>query len=116
MRSTKHAGEILYNNQSTWYCFKEKRMRYTFAILMCACMLNASAQFPTVDIAGSQVRKIKSSIVGGQEYVLHMMLPSGYSNSNKKYPVVYLMDSQWDFPLVKCIYGEHYFDGFIPEM
>jgi predicted alpha/beta superfamily hydrolase len=43
-------------------------------------------------------------------------LPAGYKNSEKKYPVVYLMDSQWDFPLVKSLYGEHYFDGFIPEL
>lgn len=25
------------------------------------------------------------------------------------------MDSQWDFPLVKSIYGQQYFDGFIPD-
>src|SRR5690606_12970502 len=47
---------------------------------------------------------------------LHIQLPSGYENSTKKYPVVYLMDSQWDFPLVSAIYGEQYFDGFIPEL
>jgi predicted alpha/beta superfamily hydrolase len=73
------------------------------------------AQFPAVTIPGSQVRKIQSAIVH-QEYELHILLPGGYASSNKKYPVVYLMDSQWDFPLVKSIYGQHYFDGFIPEM
>jgi predicted alpha/beta superfamily hydrolase len=26
------------------------------------------------------------------------------------------MDSQWDFPLAKSIYGQQYFDGFIPEL
>jgi len=26
------------------------------------------------------------------------------------------MDSQWDFPLVTSIYGEQYYDGFIPEL
>src|SRR4029079_14603150 len=78
--------------------------------------MNAAAQFPRVDIPGSEVRKITSSIVAGQEYELHILLPGGYKNSDKKYPGVYLMDSQWDFPLVKCIYGEHYYDGFIPEM
>src|SRR6476661_8323754 len=91
-------------------------MKYIVALLFTACMLNASAQYPTVDLPGSQVRKITSTIVGGQEYELHIMLPANYSSTSKKYPVVYLMDSQWDFPLVKCIYGEHYYDGFIPEM
>jgi predicted alpha/beta superfamily hydrolase len=26
------------------------------------------------------------------------------------------MDSQWDFPLVKSLYGQQYYDGFIPEL
>jgi predicted alpha/beta superfamily hydrolase len=26
------------------------------------------------------------------------------------------MDSQWDFPLVNSIYGQQYYDGFIPEV
>jgi len=78
--------------------------------------LKVFAQFPPVTIPGSEVRKLTSSIVAGQEYELQVSLPSGYANSSKKYPVVYVMDSQWDFPLVKCIYGEHYYDGFIPEL
>jgi predicted alpha/beta superfamily hydrolase len=73
------------------------------------------AQFSRVDISGSQVRKINSAIVN-QEYELHISLPAGYEKSTKKYPVVYLMDSQWDFPLVKSIYGQQYYDGFIPEL
>lgn len=68
-----------------------------------------------VEIAGSQVQKITSSIIN-QEYVLQVYLPAGYEKSTKKYPVVYLMDSQWDFPLMTAIYEQQYFDGFIPEM
>ncbi|TDD99323.1 alpha/beta hydrolase [Flavobacterium cellulosilyticum] len=75
-----------------------------------------SAQYALVTIPGSKVRKITSKIVIGQEYELQISLPSGYETSGKKYPVVYLMDSQWDFPLVNSIYGEQYFDGFIPEL
>jgi predicted alpha/beta superfamily hydrolase len=44
------------------------------------------------------------------------MLPAGYKSADKKYPVVYLMDSQWDFPVVTGLYGYHYYDGFIPEL
>ncbi|MEO7979250.1 alpha/beta hydrolase-fold protein [Flavobacterium sp.] len=73
-------------------------------------------QYPQVTIPGSEVRKITSKIVNGQEYDLEIVLPSGYANSNKKYAVVYLMDSQWDLPLISSIYGEQYFDGFIPEI
>jgi predicted alpha/beta superfamily hydrolase len=84
-----------------------------FFTIGCCCV---KAQFPPVTIPGSEIRKITSSIVKGQEYELQILLPSGYKESNKKYPVVFLMDSQWDFPLVKSIYGQQYYDGFIPEV
>ena len=91
-------------------------MKHTIVLLLLAFTVNAYAQYPKVDIPGSEVRKITSKIVAGQEYELQIMLPGGFKNSNKKYPVIYLMDSQWDFPLLKCLYGEHYFDGFVPEL
>jgi predicted alpha/beta superfamily hydrolase len=71
--------------------------------------------YPEVNIPGSQTRKFTSSVVSGQEYVLQISLPAGYVNSSKKYPVVYVMDSQWDFPLITALYGEQYYDGFVPE-
>lgn len=79
-----------------------------------SCTVNA--QYPPVTIPASEVRKITSLIVKGQEYELQILLPGRYKESNKKYPVVFLMDSQWDFPLVKSIYGQQYYDGFIPEL
>lgn len=90
--------------------------RLFIACIAVAFFANALAQYPPVTIPGSEVRKITSSIVKGQEYELQIFLPGGYASKTKKYPVVYLMDSQWDFPLLKCIYGEHYYDGFIPEL
>ena len=86
-----------------------------FILFICTSM-NSFAQYPRVDIPGSEVRKITSSIVTGQEYELHILLPGSYRSSTKKFPVVYLMDSQWDFSLVKSIYGQQYYDGFIPEL
>lgn len=85
-------------------------------ILLIATFLwfHAVAQYPTVSLPGTEVRKITSAIVKGQEYELHVMLPAGYVANGKKYPVIYVMDSQWDFPLVSSIYGQQYFDGFIP--
>jgi predicted alpha/beta superfamily hydrolase len=92
-----------------------KRM-LAFYVLVTVVQLKVSAQFPQVTIPGSEVRKLTSTIVKDQEYELQILLPSGYANKTKKYSVVYVMDSQWDLPLVKCIYGEHYYDGFIPEL
>jgi predicted alpha/beta superfamily hydrolase len=90
-------------------------MKKTFLIIaLCSFLKTISAQ--EVTIPGTHLRKITSSIVAGQEYQLHIMLPADYANSNKVYPVVYLMDSQWDFPLVTALYGQQYYDGFIPAM
>ncbi|AXY73193.1 alpha/beta hydrolase [Paraflavitalea soli] len=91
-------------------------MKYLIPFLMVLVFTNVQAQYPGVNIPGSEVRKITSKIVAGQEYELHIMLPAGYKAGDKKYPVVYLMDSQWDFPLVTGLYGEYYYDGFIPEL
>ena len=74
------------------------------------------AQSNEVTIPGSQTKTFMSSIIGGQEYVLQISLPAGYDNTDKKYPVVYLMDSQWDFPLLTALYGQQYYDGFVPEL
>ena len=71
---------------------------------------------PPVIIPGTQQLKLTSKIVSGQEYTLHVNLPSNYSDTTKQFPIVYLLDSQWDFPLVSAIYGEQYYDGFVPEV
>ena len=91
----------------------KKLFLFSFLILFAAKIFCQSTE---VTIAGSQIKKFTSSIVNGQEYVLQISLPAGYEKGNKKYPVVYLMDSQWDFPLLTALYGEQYFDGFIPEL
>lgn len=89
-------------------------------LIVFPCLLSSrqiySQETTPVVIPGSQVQTIVSHEVSGQEYELDILLPGGYQNSNKKYPVLYLMDSQWDFPLAKSLYGQHYFDGFIPEI
>ncbi len=92
-------------------------MKYILPLLIIVSVLEVCGQkYPEVTIPGSHVRYITSSIVAGEEYELHILLPTGYETATKKYPVVYVMDSQWDFPLVKSIYGQHYYDGFIPEI
>lgn len=91
----------------------KKILSFTFLIF---CFILNAQQYPEVTISGSQIRKINSKIVSGQEYELQILLPSNYQNSTKKYPVLYVMDSQWDFTLAKSIYGQLYYDGFIPEI
>ena len=68
---------------------------------------------PQVEIAGTQMLKIFSSITN-QEYVLDINLPQGYDDTTKTFPVLFHIDAQWDFPLVQAVYGQEYYDGFVP--
>ncbi len=68
---------------------------------------------PAVQIAGTQSLRLVSTIVG-QEFNLYINLPREYGDSTKSLPVIYLIDGQWDFPLLNAIFGEQYYDGFVP--
>jgi len=68
---------------------------------------------PQVPILGSQLLKITSSVVG-REYHLYVNLPRGYEDTSRTFPVIYLTDGQWDFPLAVALFGEQYYDGFVP--
>lgn len=71
---------------------------------------------PAVTIASTQKHSLKSDIAG-QEYELLIHLPGNYEQQKEKtYPVLYLLDAQWDFPLVTGLYGSQYYDGFIPGL
>lgn len=91
----------------------KKKLLVFLSILVAADTFSQSTE---VVIPGSETKTITSKIIDGQEYILQISLPNGYADSKKKYPVVYLMDSQWDFPLLTALYGEQYYDHFIPEL
>jgi predicted alpha/beta superfamily hydrolase len=54
------------------------------------------------------------SALAGEDYIAWINLPGGYSH-DKTYPVIYVLDGQWDFPLVSALYGQQYYDGFVPS-
>src|SRR5208283_4612464 len=62
---------------------------------------------PAVVIAGTQSLRFSSSIVG-QEFDLYVNIPRDHQDSTKTFPVIYLLDGQWDFPLMNAIFGEQY--------
>jgi predicted alpha/beta superfamily hydrolase len=68
---------------------------------------------PPVEIGGTQSLHFTSSIVG-QEFNLYVNIPRDYQDTSKSFPVIYLLDGQWDFPLMNAIFGEQYYDGFVP--
>ncbi|MCG3118540.1 MAG: hypothetical protein ALAOOOJD_00760 [bacterium] len=75
--------------------------------------INAASLPPRMEIPNTQILKMTSAIVG-QEYDLYVHLPRNYGNKEQKYPVLYLLDAQWDFPLVTAIFGSQFYDGFLP--
>lgn len=73
-------------------------------------------QFPKVTIAGSEVRKLKSNSTG-RDADLYIHLPANYSRDTAtKYPVVYILDGQWDFKLMDSVLGGLVYDKFAPDM
>lgn len=65
-----------------------------------------------VTLEGTEQRTLYSQKVG-QQYQVLINLPMGFDKSNS-YPVIYLLDAQWDFPLISATYGQMYYDGFVP--
>jgi predicted alpha/beta superfamily hydrolase len=96
-----------------------KMTKLVFALMLFAGICfsqNAGKEtLKPVEIAGTQLQHVFSKIVN-QEYDLYVSLPGGYKDSTKTFPVLYLVDGQWDFTLGYTIYGQQFYDGFVPEM
>lgn len=72
--------------------------------------------FPKVTIAGSELRTMRSTSTG-RDYDIYVHLPSTYDkDKGKKYPVLYILDAQWDFKLMDSVLGGLVYDEFMPEI
>jgi predicted alpha/beta superfamily hydrolase len=56
-----------------------------------------------VEIASTRLTHIHSDITG-EDYDLYINLPRDYKDTAKTFPAIYLIDAQWDFPLVSAIF------------
>jgi len=75
-----------------------------------------ATSIPVVTISGSELRTLKS-VNTGRDYDIYVQLPATYAEETwKKYPVLYVLDGQWDFKLLNSIYGGLLYDQFVPEM
>jgi predicted alpha/beta superfamily hydrolase len=78
--------------------------------------LDVPSALPPVTLAGTELRSIQSAHTG-RDYDIYILLPADYAqNEGKTYPVLYVLDGQWDFKLYDSIYGGLYYDQFVPEM
>jgi predicted alpha/beta superfamily hydrolase len=75
-----------------------------------------SPRYPNVTIAGTELRTLKSTSTG-RDYDIDVLLPASYAqNTDKRYPVLYVLDGQWDFKLLVSIQGGLFYDKVAPEM
>ena len=71
--------------------------------------------FEKVELDGARERRFYSENVK-QEYKLYINLPRNYQDSDTHYPVVYLLDAQWDYPMLVSLYGPLNYDGDVPDL
>jgi hypothetical protein len=58
--------------------------------------LKENSAFPQVQIKNTEVRILKSEYVG-EEYKINIFFPKEYDKENKRYPVVYVLDAEYNF-------------------
>ena len=74
-------------------------------------------RFPAVTIPETEVRTVHSRATG-HDYDVYVYRPARIAadTTGRKYPVLYLLDAQWDFKLLTSIHGGLYFDGYVPDV
>lgn len=95
-------------------------LKPTFALLiLLLTFTGALAQSDTqtpVTIPGAHKRSMTSTNTK-RDYDIYIHAPGANAqNASKKFPVLYLLDGQWDFKLLDSVYGGLYYDKYIPEM
>lgn len=88
----------------------------TYILLFAVFNISAQSErenFPGVVIPGAHIRTLKSKDTG-RTYDLYFQLPD--LKNGKRYPVLFVLDGQWDFKLLDSVYGGLHYDKFVPEM
>ncbi len=88
---------------------KLKRTILVLVLLMTVC---GSCLSQESTLPGTNVYDLYSDIIG-DNYKIHLSIP-GSMSSDEKPAVIYILDAQWDMPLVYSLYGELFYDGFLP--
>lgn len=76
----------------------------------------AAAALPPFVLEGTEVRELRSELTGKLHRFLIALPPTFRSDPARRYPVVYVLDGQWDFSLVASLSGGLRFDEALPEV
>jgi predicted alpha/beta superfamily hydrolase len=75
-------------------------------VLLLSCSfgeLNAQSVKEKVCLDNTEQFSITSDYVKGENYLIQVGLPIGYSSSHKSYPVLYVLDGDYAFGITKGI-------------
>ena len=75
-----------------------------FIALLIAANTAAKPEYQYLQALGDTRYHVVESSFTGQRYHLFVRLPEGYEDSKESYPVVYLLDGGWLYPLVAGYY------------
>jgi predicted alpha/beta superfamily hydrolase len=67
-------------------------------------------------MAATEVRAIHSEVTGKDHELIFGLPPSFAKEPTRRYPVLYLLDGQWDFALLAALSGGLRYDQVMPEM
>ena len=72
--------------------------------------------FPPVTLPGTELRHLKSAATG-RDYDIYVALPADYAaHPDAHYPVLYVLDGQWDFKLMLSVQGGLLYDKWTPQI
>ena len=95
-----------------------KRRLLMLSLALSAMTSTAAADAPApppFTLPGTQVRTLAPT-AAGRHYQLAIHLPASFATSpQRRYPVLYITDAYWDFPLVVAAYGSLVYDRVVPE-
>ena len=96
-----------------------KRIALTLALVFGALQAQAAdpaPAYPPHSLSHSMLRPLPPT-ADGRRYQLHIKLPASYAREpQRRYPVLYVTDAYWDFPLVVSTYNNLAYDEVVPEM
>lgn len=90
-------------------------LAFALFFVFISCTSQAQTGEPYI-VKNAKVHKVHSSIVANQVYEIRVATPSDYESSpNKEYPIIVVLDGQWNFTLAADIAGKLAYDGMMPE-
>ena len=90
-------------------------------LALCFCIVTGAqgaraAPYPPVTVPSSEIRTLQSTSTG-RSYDLYIRKPADFDRSpDKRYPVLYLLDGQWDFKLLDSVVGGLVYDKWMPDI